>query len=103
MIDSIAMKGKQVIIPFILQNQILEQLHSNHIGIEKNKDSRKVISILGQHEYRHQNTVRQCITTCLEYQQTQPQDSYLMKYHADHGTWSVLTFSCLIIKHFCAF
>ena len=35
MIDGIAMKGKQIIIHYILQKQIQEQLHSNHIDIKK--------------------------------------------------------------------
>ena len=35
MFDGSAMNGKRTVIPFILQNQILEQLHSNHIGNEK--------------------------------------------------------------------
>ena len=36
MIDGIGMKGKEIITPFISQNQILEQLH-NHIGIENTR------------------------------------------------------------------
>ena len=35
MTDAFAMKSKQIIIPYILQKQILEQLHSNQKGIEK--------------------------------------------------------------------
>ena len=35
MIDGIAMKGKRIIILSLLQKQILQQLHSNHMGIEK--------------------------------------------------------------------
>ena len=35
MFDNIAMKGKRLIIQFVLQKQILQQLHSNHTGIEK--------------------------------------------------------------------
>ena len=31
-IDGVAMKGKQIIIPFSLQMQILDQLHNNHRG-----------------------------------------------------------------------
>ena len=34
-IDSIAMKGIWIIIPYLLQRQILEWVHSNHMGIEK--------------------------------------------------------------------
>ena len=33
--DGIAMKGKIIIISFQLQKQILQKLHSNHMGIEK--------------------------------------------------------------------
>ena len=33
--DGIVMKGKCIIIPFLLQKQILEQLNSNLICIEK--------------------------------------------------------------------
>ena len=35
MINGIAMKGKHIIKPYLLQRQILEQLHNNHLGIEK--------------------------------------------------------------------
>ena len=35
MINSVAMKVKQIIIPFTLQKLILDYLHSNHMGIEK--------------------------------------------------------------------
>ena len=35
MIYGIAMKGKRIIIPFLLQKQIPWQSYSNHMGIEK--------------------------------------------------------------------
>ena len=35
MIAGVAMKGKWIITPFKWQKQILDQLHSNHMGIEK--------------------------------------------------------------------
>ena len=35
MTDGTAMKGKRIIIPFLLQRQILQQVHSTHIGMEK--------------------------------------------------------------------
>ena len=34
MIDGTAMKGKSIIIPYQLKKQILQQLHSNNMGIE---------------------------------------------------------------------
>ena len=33
--DGISMKGKRIIIPFILEKQILQPLQSNHLGIKK--------------------------------------------------------------------
>ena len=35
MIDIIAMKGRIIITGFLLQKQVLKQLHSNHMGFEK--------------------------------------------------------------------
>ena len=34
-IDGITMKSKSIIIPFLLQRQILDLLHNNHIGIKR--------------------------------------------------------------------
>ena len=36
-IDGVILKGRHVIIPTNLRHQILEQLHTNHMGIEKTK------------------------------------------------------------------
>ena len=36
-IDGIILKGRHIVIPQSLRQQILEQLHINHMGIEKNK------------------------------------------------------------------
>ena len=36
-IDGIILKGKSIIIPNILKEQVLNQLHTNHMDIEKTK------------------------------------------------------------------
>ena len=36
-IDGIILKGKHIIIPNSLKEQVLGQLHTNHMGIEKTK------------------------------------------------------------------
>ena len=72
MIDGVAVKGKQVIIPSQLGMQVLRQLHRNHIRIEKKR--------LLVHEWLYwvnmkadvEDAVKNC-STCLEYQNTQPQ------------------------------
>ena len=36
-IDGVVMKGRLIIIPRSLKQQVLDQLHTNHMGIEKTK------------------------------------------------------------------
>ena len=36
MINGVAMNGKWIVILFALQKQILDQLHNNNMGIDKN-------------------------------------------------------------------
>ena len=93
MTDGIAMKGKQIIMPFILQNQILESsCAATKWALKKRRLPVKESGYWVSMKVDIEHTVKQC-TTCLEYQQMQSQESMLpMKYHADHGRWSVLTF-----------
>ena len=72
-IDGIILKGRCIIIPNSLRQQVLDQLHTNHMGIEKMK--------LLVHKYVHWHSInadiekyiKQC-ATCLEFQQTQPKE-----------------------------
>ena len=36
-IDGVVMKDRHIIIPAVLRQQVLDQLHTNHMGIEKTK------------------------------------------------------------------
>ena len=67
MMDGIAMKCKCIIIPCPLQKQILEWLHSSHMGIEK-----AYLLVIESVYWVNMSTdivqiVRQC-SVCLEYQ-----------------------------------
>ena len=73
MIDGIAMKGKRIIIPFIVQSEILEQLHNNHGGIEKNKAFGREWVYWVNMKTGNENTIKQ-FATCLECQQVQLQE-----------------------------
>ena len=66
-INGVAMKGKQIITPFSLQKQMLDQLHSNHMGIEKMQlfVRKSVYWINMNADMKHM--VRQC-PICLKYQ-----------------------------------
>ena len=35
--DGVVMKGRQILTPTALKQQVLDQLHTNHMGIEKTK------------------------------------------------------------------
>ena len=43
------MKGRYIIISAVVKQQVLDQLHLNHMGIKKNKDTHMQIGLLGWH------------------------------------------------------
>ena len=48
--DGVILKGKCIIIPSSLKEQVLSQLHTNHMGIEKNKAIGPGMCVLAQHK-----------------------------------------------------
>ena len=75
-IDGIILKGRHIVIPNSLKQQVLDQLHTNHMGIEKTK-------LLGC-ESVHCSSINADIenyikhyTTCLEFQQRQPKEKVI--------------------------
>ena len=77
-IDGVILKGRHIIIPTSLRQQILEQLHINHMGIKKTK------LLACQSVYQPSinadidNFIKNC-TTCLHSQQMQPKEK--ISYH----------------------
>ena len=77
-IDGIMIKARHIIIPNSFRQQVLDQLHINHMGIEKTK------LIAYKCVYWHsinadiEKYIKQC-PTCLEFQQTQPKEKII--YH----------------------
>ena len=47
-IDGVIIKGRHVVIPESLKKQALEQLHVNHMGIEKKLNSWHVNQFIGK-------------------------------------------------------
>ena len=72
MIDGIAMKGRIIIISFLLWRQILEQLHSNHMGTDKARLLPRESVYWVNMNADMENAIKQC-ATCLEYQKTATQ------------------------------
>ena len=72
-IDGIILKSRCIIMPNRLRQQVLNQLHTNHMGIEKTK-------LLAHKSVYWSNMnadikiyIKQC-ATCLEFQQMQPKE-----------------------------
>ena len=75
-IDTVMLKGRHIIIPTSLKQQVLDQHHTNHMGIEKTK--------LLTHESVYWSDVNVDIekyitscASCLEFQQTQPKEKII--------------------------
>ena len=75
-IDGITLKGKCIIIPSSLKEQVLSQLHMNHMGIEKTKLLAQECVYWPSINADIKIYIRQC-PTCLQFQQTQPQESII--------------------------
>ena len=72
-IYGIVIKGRCFIIPIVLKQQAPDQLHINHMGIEKTKllVCRSIYWVNINNDI--ENYVKNC-STCLEFQQTQPKE-----------------------------
>ena len=84
-IDDIVIKGGRITVPALLQQRTLQQLHINHMGIEKTKllarESIYCISINTNIE----NAIKRC-TTYIEFQDTHLKtNKYHMMYQASCG------------------
>ena len=72
-IDGIILKGKHIIIPSSLKEQVLSQLHTNHMGIEKTKLLAWECVYWPSINADINKYIKQC-PTCLQFQQMQPQE-----------------------------
>ena len=77
-IDGIILKGKSIIMPNILREQVLNQLHTNHMGIEKIKFLARECVYWPSINADIEKYIKQC-PMCLKFQQTQPKERIL--YH----------------------
>ena len=87
-IDSVIMKGRCIIIPEALKQQAIDQLHVNHMGIEKTKllACKSIYWVNVNNDI--ENYIKNC-STCLEFQQTQPMDK-IIHHDIPIRPWDVL-------------
>ena len=62
MIDGITMQGKRIIMSYLLQRKILEQLYSNNMGIEKMRLLARDLVCWINMDADIENTIKQCVT-----------------------------------------
>ena len=72
-IDGIILKGRHIIMPNSLRQQVLNQLHTNHMGIEKTKLLAHECVYWPSINAEIEKYIKQC-PTCHEFQQTQPKE-----------------------------
>ena len=87
-IDGVLLKGRCIIIPYNLKQQVLTQLHINHMGIEKTKLLARE-SIFWHNINANIEACTKSCATCLEFQQTQPKEK-LMYHNIPLRLWEVI-------------
>ena len=82
------LKGGHIIIPTSLKQQVLDQLHTNHMGIEKTKLLACKSVYLPNINAHIEKYIKSC-ATCLEFQQTRPKEK-IIHHDIPLGPWEVL-------------
>ena len=72
-IDGIILKGRHIVIPNSLRQQVLAQLHTSHMGIEKTKLLAHDSVFWSNVNTDIETYIKHC-ATCLEFQQMQPKE-----------------------------
>ena len=87
-IDGVLLKGRCIIIPDSLKQQVLTQLHINHMGIEKMKMLAHESVFWHNINADIEAHIKLC-ETCLEFQQTQPKEK-IMHHDIPSRPWEVI-------------
>ena len=105
--NGIIMKGRCVVIPEVLKQQTLDQLHVNHSGIEKTKLLAPDSTYWANINNDIKKFIQNC-TTCLTFQQTQPKEKIICHYiqvrpwdviSADMFTLNNKQYLCIVDYH----
>ena len=75
-IDGIILKGRHIVIPNSLKQQVLNQLYTNHMTIEKTKLLAHELVYWSSINADIENYIKHC-TMCLEFQQMQPKEKII--------------------------
>ena len=75
-IDDVILKGRHIVMPNSLRQQVLNQLHTNHMGIEKTKLLARESVYWSSINADIKSYIKHC-ATCLEFQQSQPKENII--------------------------
>ena len=87
-IDGVILKGRCIIIPDSLKQQVLAQVHTNHMGIEKMK-LLACESVFWHNINANIEAYIKVCATCLEFQQTQPKEK-IMHHNIPLRPWEAI-------------
>ena len=87
-IDGIILKGRCIVIPNNLKQQVLDQLHTNHTGIEKTKLLACRSVYWSSINADIKNYIKHC-AICLEFHQTQPKEK-IIHHDISFRPWEVV-------------
>ena len=96
-IDGVILKGRCIIIPDSLKQQVLTQLHTNHTGIEKTK-LLVCESVFWHNINANIKAYIKLCATCLEFQQTQPKEK-IMHHNILLRPWDVIGTDIFYLKN----
>ena len=88
-IDGVMLKGRCIVIPTSLKQQVLEQLHTNDMGIEKTKLLACKSVYWSNINADIEKYIKNC-ATCLKFQQTQPKEK-IIHHDIPLRPWEVLS------------
>ena len=91
------LKGRHIVIPTSLKQQVLDQLHANHMSIEK----MKLLACKSVYLYNINADIEEYIkncTTCLEFQQTQPKEK-IIHHNIPLRPWEVIGVDVFHFNH----
>ena len=74
--DEVVMKGRYILTPSSLKQQVLDQLHTNHMGIEKTKLLACESVYWADINADVEKQIKNC-TKCLEFQEMQPKEKII--------------------------
>ena len=88
-IDGIILKGRHIIIPYSLRQQVLAQLHTSHMGIEKTKLLARDSVFWSNINADIEGYIKHC-ATCLKFQQMQPKEK-IIHHNIPLRPWEVVS------------